>query len=72
MKNVPDPAARALIALEQVRELLQRAHFAARSFEAEMPAGRHLSAELLTDGIHRVRQSAEQLALELERRAARS
>lgn len=62
----PSKARRAASALNRVRELLQRAHFAAREFEDEMPARRFLEAELLTDCIHRVRRSAESLAFELQ------
>ncbi len=61
----PPTAARAHAALDRVRDLLQHLHEAARDFEGEMPPGRHLHTELLTDCIHRVRQAVESVSTQI-------
>ena len=58
-----DPSARAVEMLEQVRELLQAAHFIARDLHVELERER---GDTLADQIHAARMAAEALRHTLE------
>ena len=48
-------------AIDELRDLLQRAHFLARAIEAEMPERQFLHTIQVSERIHKVRQAAERL-----------
>lgn len=60
-----DPMARAIGMLQQVRELLQAAHFIARDLDVELQRQR---GDTLADHIHAARMTAEALRHTLENR----
>ena len=63
MRLAYDPSARAVEMLEQVRELLQAAHFIARDLHIELEWER---GDSLADQIHAARMAAEALRHTLE------
>ena len=65
MKPGNDPTVRGVEMLQQVRELLQAAHFIARDLHIELEWGR---GDTLADQIHAARMAAEALRHVLENR----